>query len=103
MGRIAAVVNGSAEEAGIWDSYTTHFRSTLTDLLWNEQLDTFSTLAVFPPNCSNAKHPNPPKIDGKVNYSMTCNAPEYRPALCDAQLQRNPDGTRCGYYWQENS
>jgi hypothetical protein len=74
MGRIAAAVNGSAEEAALWTNLTQQFRSTLTDLLWNEQLQSFSTLAVVPPNQS---YPNPPKINGHINYSMTCSAPEY--------------------------
>ena len=103
LGRIAAAVNGSAEEAKTWADYSQEFRSRLTDLLWNQKLDTFSTLAVFPTNASNAKAPNPPKIDGKVNFSMTCNRPEYEQAICDAKLKHAPDGTRCSYYWQPNA
>lgn len=42
MARIAAVANGSETEAKLWSNYSKIYHSALTDVLWNEELETFS-------------------------------------------------------------
>eukprot|EP01052_Picozoa_sp_SAG31_P068694 SAG31_NODE_27504_length_425_cov_0.773006_2_plen_85_part_01 len=42
MARIAAVANGSKTEADIWANYSSIYYHALTDVLWNEDLETFS-------------------------------------------------------------
>lgn len=42
MARIAAVANGSDAEAKRWSNYTNIFYTVLTEVLWNEELETFS-------------------------------------------------------------
>ena len=53
LAQMGALVNGSAAEAAYWANITSIFRTVLTDVLWNEQLSTFSTLTLPVPGCNN--------------------------------------------------
>jgi hypothetical protein len=46
--------SGAAAEAGaaLWANFSSIFREALTGVLWNEDLNTFSTLAVPKPGCN---------------------------------------------------
>jgi|EP01044_Picomonas_judraskeda_P016217 hypothetical protein len=46
MARIAAVANGSEAEAKLWANYSNIYRAALTDVLWNEELETFSGMSL---------------------------------------------------------
>ena len=49
LGRLAAAA-GNHSDAPTWANFSGIFRRTLTDVLWNEKLSTFSTLAVISRN-----------------------------------------------------
>jgi hypothetical protein len=38
MARIAEAVNGSAQEAEVWQGFKRQYRATLTELLWHDKL-----------------------------------------------------------------
>ena len=103
LGRMAAAT-GHVDDAPIWANFTQIFQRSLTDVLWNEKLSTFTTLAVISGNQST--YNKPPKIKGVTNYSMTCNHKEYVESICDDMFAHTLPGGQvrgCGYYWAQNT
>ena len=89
LAQMGALVNGSAAEAAYWANITSIFRTVLTDVLWNEQLSTFSTLTLPVPGCNNTPGSHKPcNMRGPVpsDPSLVCNSALWNASACDAMV-----------------
>ena len=109
LAQMGALVNGSAAEAAYWANLTSIFRTALTDVLWNEQLSTFSTLALPVPGCNNTPGSHKPcNMRGPApslqQQQLVCSSALWNASACDAMARGGPLATwHCGRpWWPEN-